>query len=146
MKFSSRCDWSEFAYVCEFCILSLSKQYRLNSPTKSHNPCKQASSGISVVSSGETINNFLENSAQKYPDKKAVWYKDHWMSYSEIEILSNRIANYLKEISEKGFSVVYYGSRRTGKYSQRFNEIGSESLIIYGYTQRIENNPITIQK
>ena len=43
------------------------------------------------------INHFLENAAQKDPDKKAVWYKDRWMTYAEIDSLSNKVANYLKE-------------------------------------------------
>lgn len=43
------------------------------------------------------INHFLENAAQQYPDKEAVWHKDRWMTYGEIDALSNRVANYLKE-------------------------------------------------
>ena len=53
------------------------------------------------------INNFLENAAQKYPDKKAVWYKDKWMTYSQIDVLSNKLANYLKEVKvQKGDNFV----------------------------------------
>ena len=44
------------------------------------------------------INHFLENAAEKYPDKQAVWYKNEWMTYAEIETLSNKMANYLKEV------------------------------------------------
>jgi acyl-CoA synthetase (AMP-forming)/AMP-acid ligase II len=44
------------------------------------------------------INNFLEKAVQKYPDKEAVWYKDEWMTYAEIDIFSNKVANYLKDI------------------------------------------------
>jgi len=44
------------------------------------------------------INHFLEDAAEKYPDKKAVWYKNQWMTYAEIETLSNKLANYLKEV------------------------------------------------
>ena len=43
------------------------------------------------------INHFLENAAQTFPDKEAVWYKDRWMTYAEMDILSNKVANYLKE-------------------------------------------------
>ncbi|MFC1633203.1 class I adenylate-forming enzyme family protein [Planctomycetota bacterium] len=43
------------------------------------------------------INHFLENAAQKYPDKEAVWHKDRGMTYAEIDALSNKVANYLKE-------------------------------------------------
>ena len=42
------------------------------------------------------INNFLENSAQKYPDKQAVWYKNEWMTYAQIDAFANKLANYLK--------------------------------------------------
>lgn len=44
------------------------------------------------------INNFLEDAAQKFPDNKAVWYKGHWTSYGQIDVLANKLANYLKEI------------------------------------------------
>ena len=44
------------------------------------------------------INEFLENSAQNYPDTQAVWYKDRWMTYAEINTLANKMANYLKEV------------------------------------------------
>jgi long-chain acyl-CoA synthetase len=44
------------------------------------------------------INHFLENTVQKYPDKEAVWHNDKWMTYAEIDTLSNKIANYLKEV------------------------------------------------
>jgi len=43
------------------------------------------------------VNNFLENSTQKYPDKNAVWYNNEWMTFSRIDILSNKLGNYLKE-------------------------------------------------
>ena len=43
------------------------------------------------------INHFLENAAQKYPDKEALWYKEEWMTYGAIDRLSNKLGNYLKE-------------------------------------------------
>jgi acyl-CoA synthetase (AMP-forming)/AMP-acid ligase II len=42
------------------------------------------------------INNFLENSAQKYPDKQAVWCQNEWMTYAQIDASANKLANYLK--------------------------------------------------
>ncbi len=45
------------------------------------------------------ISHFLENTAQKHPDKKALWHQGQWMTYAEIDRLSNRVANYLKESS-----------------------------------------------
>ena len=43
------------------------------------------------------VNQFLEHSAQKHPDKPAVWYQDQWMTYGEIDELANKVGNYLKE-------------------------------------------------
>ena len=45
------------------------------------------------------INHFLESAAQKHPDKKAVSHKGQWMTYGEIDVLANKVANYLKEIN-----------------------------------------------
>jgi len=45
------------------------------------------------------INHFLENSAQKFPDKQAIWHENEWITYIEIETLANKLANYLKSIS-----------------------------------------------
>ncbi|UCE50111.1 MAG: acyl--CoA ligase [Phycisphaerales bacterium] len=45
------------------------------------------------------INMFLENAAQKYPDKVAVLYHDRQMTYAEIEVRANKMANYLKEVN-----------------------------------------------
>ena len=44
------------------------------------------------------VHTFLEESAQRYTHRKAAWYKDRWMTYGEIELLSNKIGNYLKSI------------------------------------------------
>jgi acyl-CoA synthetase (AMP-forming)/AMP-acid ligase II len=41
------------------------------------------------------LNHLLENSADKYPDKDAVWFKDQWTSYKEIEEKANSIAQFL---------------------------------------------------
>ena len=42
------------------------------------------------------VNNFLTNSANKFPNKQALWFKDSWLTFSEIESISNKLANYLK--------------------------------------------------
>ncbi|MFZ5519450.1 MAG: class I adenylate-forming enzyme family protein [Candidatus Zhuqueibacterota bacterium] len=42
------------------------------------------------------INNFLEITAQNFPDKKAIWHNNQWLTYSEINSLSNKVGNYLK--------------------------------------------------
>jgi acyl-CoA synthetase (AMP-forming)/AMP-acid ligase II len=44
------------------------------------------------------INNFLEASAQKFPDKGAVWYEGRWATYGQIDALANKLANYFKEV------------------------------------------------
>ncbi|NIT61994.1 MAG: AMP-binding protein, partial [Aliifodinibius sp.] len=41
------------------------------------------------------IHNFLENSADKYPDKPAVWYRSEWKSYVQINCLANQVSNFL---------------------------------------------------
>lgn len=41
------------------------------------------------------IHHFLENSADRFPEKEAVWCKDVWTSYMEIEQKANKIANHL---------------------------------------------------
>ena len=67
---------------------------------------------------------FLEMSADKYPDKEAVWYKEKWMTYSEIETFSNKIANYLKDIGIKR------GNRVALLYENSFDHIISYFGII----------------
>lgn len=41
------------------------------------------------------INHFLENSARNFPDKQAVWFHGDWKTYSQIDAMANRLANYL---------------------------------------------------
>lgn len=43
------------------------------------------------------INNFLENSALKFPLKKAVWFNKKWMTFGAIEEKANTLANFLIE-------------------------------------------------
>jgi len=70
------------------------------------------------------INNFLENAAEKYPDKQAVWYKNEWMTYAEIETLSNKMANYLKEIR------ISKGDRVAILYENSFNYVISYFAVL----------------
>jgi long-chain acyl-CoA synthetase len=44
------------------------------------------------------INHFLEKSAEKYPDKNAIWYSNKWTTYSELDSQANRLANFLLKI------------------------------------------------
>ncbi len=89
------------------------------------------------------VNQYLENSAQKFPDKQAAWYKNKWMSYSEIDLLSNKIGNYLKEsgiirgdrvaiLLENSFDyiIAYYAILKIGAVTVALNtETKTEGLI-----------------
>lgn len=80
------------------------------------------------------INEFLEESARKFPDKNAVGYKQRWMTYSEIESNANSLANFLIEngvergdrvaiLLENSFYYVisYYGALKTGAITVELN-------------------------
>jgi long-chain acyl-CoA synthetase len=43
------------------------------------------------------VNQFLELSSEKYPDKKALWYKGQWLTYAQVEMSANKIGNFLNE-------------------------------------------------
>lgn len=90
------------------------------------------------------INHFLENSAQQYPDKQAVWYKNKWMTYAEIDILSNKLANYLKEtgvcrgdriaiLYENSFDYIvsYFAVLKAGAVTVALNTETTESALVY---------------
>lgn len=88
------------------------------------------------------VNNFLECSTQKHPDKNAIWYNNEWMTFSRIDILSNKLGNYLKEtgihrgdrvglLYENSFDYViaYYAILKTGAVTVALNtDITSENL------------------
>ncbi len=63
------------------------------------------------------VNRFLENAAEKYPDKKAIWYQDNWMTFLEIDQASNQLANYLRK------SGVKRGDRVAILYENSFNYV-----------------------
>jgi len=89
------------------------------------------------------VNNFLEKSAQKYPDKPAVWFDKKWMTYSEIDIYANKVGNYLKRAGvQKGDRVAllfensfdhiisYFAILKAGGIAVALNtDITTESLI-----------------
>lgn len=70
------------------------------------------------------INNFLENAAQKYPDKVAVLHHDQEMTYAEIEVRANKMANYLKEVN------ICKGDRVAILYESSFDYIISYFAIL----------------
>lgn len=43
------------------------------------------------------INHFLTETAQRFPEKNAVWHNNSWMTYGEIDLLSNKLALFLKD-------------------------------------------------
>jgi len=91
------------------------------------------------------IHNFLENSVQTHPEKPAVWFKNEWMNYGDIESLSNKVANYLIEsglrrgdrvalLFENSFDYVicYYAILKAGCVTVALNtETTTESLVYF---------------
>ncbi len=67
---------------------------------------------------------FLENSADKYPDKEAVWYKDQSMTFSQIEQLANKLANYLKQVN------ICRGDRVAILYENSFDYVVSYFAVL----------------
>jgi acyl-CoA synthetase (AMP-forming)/AMP-acid ligase II len=90
------------------------------------------------------INEFLEKSTQKFPEKEAVWYKDQWMTFSRLDVLSNKIGNYLKDagirrgdrvaiLYENSFDYViaYYGILKAGAVTVALNTETTTDALIY---------------
>jgi len=91
------------------------------------------------------VNQFLEMSAQKYPDKNAIWYNDQWITFSEIDKLSNKVGNYLKSsgilrgdrvalLYQNSFDyiIAYYAILKIGAITVALNtETTSEALIYF---------------
>jgi acyl-CoA synthetase (AMP-forming)/AMP-acid ligase II len=90
------------------------------------------------------VNHFLSNSANSFPDKKAVWYKDNWLTYYEIESLSNKLSNYLKErgitrgdrisiLLENSFDyiIAYYAILKAGAITVALNTETKKDGLVY---------------
>lgn len=80
------------------------------------------------------IHRFLEDSVQRFPDKQAVWFKNSWIAYCEVESKANSLANFLVEngvergdrvaiLLENSFNYVisYYGVLKTGAITVELN-------------------------
>ncbi len=80
------------------------------------------------------VHNFLENSAQRDPQKPAIWYQGQWETYAEVETRSNQIAQFLKQtgvqrgdrvaiLSDNHFNYVhfYYGILKSGAVTVELN-------------------------
>ncbi|MBN2010269.1 acyl--CoA ligase [candidate division KSB1 bacterium] len=63
------------------------------------------------------IHNLIKNSAQIHPEKNAVWYCNRWMTYGDIDALSNSLGNYLKRQG------ILRGDRVALLYENSFNYI-----------------------
>ncbi len=88
------------------------------------------------------VHQFLERSASAYPDKPAVWHKNSWLTYRELNRRANQIANSLFEngvgrgdrvalLWENSFEYVaaYYGILKAGAVTVAINtEIVAEDL------------------
>jgi acyl-CoA synthetase (AMP-forming)/AMP-acid ligase II len=70
------------------------------------------------------ISDFLRQSAQRHPEKPAVWYRDTWMAYGELDARSNRLSNFLIETGIKR------GDRVAILYENSFNYIISYFAIL----------------
>ena len=88
------------------------------------------------------VHHFLQQSAGQTPDKEAVWEKDHWSTYAEIESRSNRISNYLREKGIRSgdrvavlyensvdYIVAYYAVLKAGAVTVALNtDVDAEAL------------------
>ena len=90
------------------------------------------------------VHHFLQNASQHYPDKEAVWYKNRWMTYGEIDALSNKMAHYLKErdirrgdrvaiLYENSFDyvVAYFAALKTGAVEVSLNTETTVETLTY---------------
>ena len=90
------------------------------------------------------VNNFIESSAQRYPDKEAIWYNNEWMTFSQVDILSNKLGNYLKEIKiQRGdrvallydnsfdYVIAYYAILKIGAITVALNTDTTSEALVY---------------
>lgn len=90
------------------------------------------------------VHDFLLNSALRFPDKPAVWYKDKWMTYQEINEKSNKLAHKLLDLGvKKGdrvailyensfeYVIAYYGILKAGGVTVALNTEQTEESLTY---------------
>ncbi len=57
----------------------------------------------------QLVYSFLEESAQRFPEKEAFFANNHWYTYGYIEANANQLAHYLKDLGvQKGDRVAFY--------------------------------------
>jgi acyl-CoA synthetase (AMP-forming)/AMP-acid ligase II len=88
------------------------------------------------------VHEFLELSAERFPDRKAAWYKDEWKTFAELDRMANQLGNCLREhgvrrgdrvalLHENSFDYIaaYYGILKAGAVTVALNtETTSDSL------------------
>src|SRR5512137_911477 len=88
------------------------------------------------------VHEFLELSAQRYPGRKAAWFKDEWRTFAELDAMANQVGNCLKEhgvrrgdrvalLYENSFDYIaaYYGILKAGAVTVALNtETTSDTL------------------
>ena len=88
------------------------------------------------------VHEFLERSAERFPDRKAAWYKDEWKTFAELDAMANQVGNHLKErgvrrgdrvalLYENSFDYIaaYYGILKAGAVTVALNtETTSDAL------------------
>ena len=90
------------------------------------------------------VHDILENSAKAYPEKNAVWYKDTWMTYGEIDTLSNKVADHLVDTGIKrgdrvailfensfDYIIAYYGILKAGAVTVALNTETNTDALVY---------------
>ncbi len=90
------------------------------------------------------VNHFLEISSQQFPDKEAAWCKNSWMNFGEIDVFSNKVGNYLKEIGVKrgdrvallyenshDYIINYYGILKAGAVTVALNTETTPEALAY---------------
>jgi len=90
------------------------------------------------------IHHALEHSAQRFPEKKAVWYRDQWMNYGEIEDNANRLAQALIKndvrrgdrvaiLLENSFEYIisYYAILKSGAITVSLNTATTADALTY---------------
>ncbi len=89
------------------------------------------------------VHQLLEQAADSFPDKKAVWYNEEWSTYKEVNIASEKIASYLSKhginrgdrvaiLYENSFNYIaaYFGILKAGAVVVGLNtETNAEALI-----------------
>lgn len=90
------------------------------------------------------IHNILEKSAEKYPDRSAVWYKNTWKSYAELNTNANKLSNYLIDLGVKpgervaillensfDFIIAYFAVLKAGAVTVALNTDIKSSALEY---------------